>query len=96
MGFIFGLLVGAVAALLYAPKSGDITREELKVRSDELKRRADDLQRIAQRLADDAGVKGRELIDEAKRQWDATGARGSGSSAASRDTTTGGGSARQS
>src|SRR5437773_10303564 len=69
MGFIIGVLVGAVGALLYAPKPGDMTRDELRQRSDELKRRADDLQRVAQKLADDAQVKGRELIDEAKRQW---------------------------
>jgi gas vesicle protein len=74
MGFIIGLLTGAVVALLYAPKTGDITREELKVRSEELKRRADELQRVAQKLADDASVKGRELIDEAKKQWDSSGA----------------------
>ena len=74
MGFIIGVLAGAVVALLYAPKTGDITREELRVRSEELKRRADELQRVAQKLADDASVKGRELIDEAKRQWDASSA----------------------
>src|SRR5256886_16007815 len=72
MGFILGLLTGAVAALLYAPKTGDITGEELRVRTEELKRRADGLQKIAQKLADDASVKGKELIDEAKRQWDTT------------------------
>ena len=70
MGFIVGMLTGAVLALLYAPKTGDVTREELRVRSEELKRRADELQRIAQKLADDASVKGKELIDEAKKQWD--------------------------
>jgi gas vesicle protein len=70
MGFIIGLLTGAIVALLYAPKTGDITREELRQRSEELKRRADELQKIAQKLADDASVKGRELIDEAKKQWD--------------------------
>ncbi|HEX9268453.1 MAG TPA: YtxH domain-containing protein [Candidatus Limnocylindria bacterium] len=73
MGFIFGLLIGAVAALLYAPKPGDSTREELKVRADELKRRADELQRVAQKIADDVALKGREVIDDAKRQWDRTG-----------------------
>jgi gas vesicle protein len=70
MGFIIGLLTGAIVALLYAPKTGDITREELRQRSEELKRRADELQKVAQKLADDASVKGRELIDEAKKQWD--------------------------
>ncbi|HUG55926.1 MAG TPA: YtxH domain-containing protein [Candidatus Limnocylindrales bacterium] len=76
MWFIVGILVGAVTALLYAPKSGDITREELRQRTDELKRRADELQRVAQRMADEAQVKGRELVDEAKRQWDRTGGKG--------------------
>ncbi len=73
MGFVFGLLLGAVAALLYAPKPGDNTREELRLRADELKKRADDLQRIAQKIADDASVKGREIIEDAKRQWDSAG-----------------------
>ena len=62
MGFLIGLLTGAVVALLYAPKTGDMTREELRVRSEELKRRADELQKIAN-----------ELVDEAKRQWDKSG-----------------------
>ena len=78
MGFVFGLLLGAVAALLYAPKPGDNTREELRLRADELKKRADDLQRIAQKIADDASVKGREIIEDAKRQWDSAGSGRSG------------------
>ena len=70
MGFLIGLLTGAVIALLYAPKPGDITREELRARSDELKRRADELQKVAQDLSAQAQVKGRELADEAKRQFE--------------------------
>jgi len=73
MGFLIGLLTGAVAALLYAPKTGDMTREELRVRSEELKRRADELQKIANDLSQQAQVKGRELVDEAKRQWERSG-----------------------
>ena len=73
MGFVLGLLIGAVAALMYAPKTGDLTREELRARADELKRRADDLQRIAQKMADDVTVKGREVLDDAKRQWERSG-----------------------
>lgn len=73
MGFLIGLLTGAVIALLYAPKTGDLTREELRVRSEELKRRADELQKIANDLSQQAQVKGRELVDEAKRQWDRSG-----------------------
>lgn len=77
MGFFIGILTGAVLALLYAPKTGDITREELRQRTDELKRRGDELQRIAQDLSAQAQVKGRELAEEAKRQWERAG-KGSG------------------
>ena len=70
MGFLIGLLTGAVVALLYAPKPGDFTRDELRQRSEELMRRADELQRIAQEMSQQAQVKGREIVDEAKRQWD--------------------------
>ncbi len=70
MGFFIGVLTGAVLALLYAPKSGDITREELRQRTEELRRRADELQRVAQDLSQQATSRGRELADEAKRQWE--------------------------
>lgn len=73
MGFVLGLLLGAVGALLYAPKAGDSTREEWRMRADELKKRADDLQRIAQKMADDVSVKGREVLEDAKRQWESSG-----------------------
>ena len=73
MGFVLGLLLGAVGALLYAPKAGDMTREEWRARADELKKRADELQKIAQKMADDVSVKGREVIDDAKRQWESAG-----------------------
>jgi gas vesicle protein len=74
MGVIFGFLAGAIAALIYGPKLlGDNPRDELQLRADELKKRADDLQRIAQKIADDVSVKGREIIDEAKREWESAG-----------------------
>ena len=78
MGFLIGLLTGAVAVLLYAPKPGDVTREELRVRADELQKRADELQRVAQDLTSQAKVKGRELADDAKRQWETVGKRPGG------------------
>lgn len=83
MGFLIGLLTGAVAVLLYAPKPGDVTREELKARADELQRRADELQRVAQDLTAQAKVKGRELADEAKRQWETVGKKPGGGAGSS-------------
>jgi gas vesicle protein len=82
MGFFIGLLTGAVVALLYAPRPGEITREELRVRSEELKRRADELQKVAQDLSAQAQVKGRELADEAKRQWESVAKRPGGTGGA--------------
>ena len=78
MGFLIGLVAGAIAMFLYAPKAGDLTREELRLRSDELRRRADELERVARDLAGQAQVKGRELADEAKRQWEGAGKRSGG------------------
>ena len=91
MSFIIGALAGAVVMLLYSPKSGDITREELRVQTEELRRRAEELQKIAQKLADDASVKGRELIDEAKKQWESS----SPGRASTGSRSTPGGSAKQ-
>lgn len=74
MGVILAFLAGAVAALVYGPKLlGDNPRDELQQRADELKKRADDLQRIAQKIADDVSVKGREIIEDAKKEWDSAG-----------------------
>lgn len=82
MGVILAFLAGAVTALVYGPKVlGANPRDELQTRADELKKRADDLQRIAQKIADDVSVKGREIIDDAKKEWDSAGrAKTSGSS----------------
>ena len=97
MGFLMGLLLGALATLLYAPKAGDEMREEMRTRGDELKKRADDLQRIAQKLAGEAQTKGRELIDDAKQEWsgvgDATGAASGGTGGSTTGSTTRGGRA---
>ena len=94
MGFILGLVIGAVGALVYGPKIG-MSGDELRQRADDLKRRADDLQRIAQKMAGDVGSKGREVIDDAKREWDKSGTGGagtaSGGSAAGSTGTRGGG-----
>ncbi len=78
MGFLVGLLLGAVAALLYAPKAGDEMREEMRTRTDDLRRRADELQKVAQKLAGEAQSKGKELIDDARQEWSGTAGPGTG------------------
>lgn len=87
MGFLMGMLIGAVAALLYAPKAGDEMRVEFRTRADDLKRRAEELQRIAQKLTGEAQTMGSTLIDDAKEEWKATEA-GGGTTGTSGGTTT--------
>ncbi len=41
-GFGLGALIGALAGLLFAPKSGDETRDELNVKLKELKGKTED------------------------------------------------------
>ena len=65
--------VSIVSRLQGASAGDDSSREELRARSEELTRRAEDLEMIAQKLSHEASEKGRELIDEAKKQWDAPG-----------------------
>lgn len=50
LGFVLGALSGAAVALLYAPKSGDEMREELKEKSYELKDRAQEMGVDVERL----------------------------------------------
>lgn len=78
MGLLVGILIGAVAALLYAPKAGGDLRVDLRQRSDEFKRRTDDLQRVAQKVAGDAQTKGRELFDDVRQEWSSTSATDAG------------------
>lgn len=92
MGFLMGLLIGAVAALLYAPKAGDEMRVEFRTRADDLKRRAEELQRIAQKLTGEAQTMGSTLLDDAKEEWKAaeTGTGTGGASSKRTGTGTGG------
>ena len=68
--FIAGMGVGAVGALVFAPKSGEETREILKSKADEgkefLRKQAADLRENASGLATDIVEKGREAIDRQK------------------------------
>jgi gas vesicle protein len=97
MGVILAFLAGAVAALVYGPKLlGDNPRDELQQRADELKKRADDLQRIAQKIADEVSVKGREIIEDAKKEWDSAGGGTKTPGSSRTGGTSGGGSAGKS
>jgi gas vesicle protein len=71
-GFFLGAVVGAAAALLFAPSTGEETREQLRERGIEIKTRAGDTcveaQQRAKDMADDAGQRAKEMADEAKRR----------------------------
>ncbi len=60
--FLFGLGVGAAAGILFAPKTGDETREDLRLRAGEsrefLKRRSGELRVQAEQAID----RGREKV----------------------------------
>lgn len=75
-GFIFGLLagsaIGAIIALLYAPKSGRELRADIRAKTDELIDTADDaIQQARTRLpevASEAKKRSEEVITNAKTQ----------------------------
>ena len=60
-GFLFGGVIGAVLALLYAPKSGKETREDIKRRSREL------LEEMDEQLAD-VRTQAAKILDEGKKE----------------------------
>ena len=76
--FIVGLLVGgalgAALALLYAPQSGDESRDALKRKAEDLqdtaRRKAEDLQDTAKRKAEDLQGTATETYDKVKAQTD--------------------------
>ncbi|RMF69225.1 MAG: gas vesicle protein [Calditrichaeota bacterium] len=67
-GFLFGGLVGAVAALLYAPKSGKEVREDLRKMSAELKDDAETKLQLAQTRADALLAETKQKLEELRRE----------------------------
>jgi gas vesicle protein len=69
--FLFGLGVGAAAGILFAPKTGEETREELRLRAEEgreyLKRRSGEVRTQAEQAID----RGRGAIHSQKEQLSA-------------------------
>lgn len=68
VGFIVGGLTGAVAALLFAPQSGEETRAEIKERSIELRDRATAEAEEAWKYAEAAAIDARHKAEEFSRQ----------------------------
>ena len=79
-GFVIGGLVGAAAALLMAPQSGEETRAQIQERGIELQSKAQETMRDARLKADqmiaDAQERSKVLYDEQKSKLEATLAEG--------------------
>lgn len=77
-GFIFGLIaggaIGAVLALLYAPKSGRELRADIKAKTDELMDNAEEMMQSAKNrlpeMASEAKKRSEQVISSAKSQAD--------------------------
>ncbi|HEX2988870.1 MAG TPA: YtxH domain-containing protein [Chloroflexota bacterium] len=63
VGFLLGGVVGAAAALLITPRSGDETRDTIMERGIELKVKAEEVAARAMDEADDLFTKGRTVLD---------------------------------
>jgi len=67
-GFLVGALVGAAAALLLAPQSGEETRTLIREKGVELGHRAEDLSVEARRKAEDLQIQAKEKAEEIQSQ----------------------------
>ena len=68
VGFIVGGLTGAVAALLFAPQSGEETRAVIKERSIELRDKAAEEAETAWKRAEAAAIEARDKAEELTKQ----------------------------
>ena len=67
--FLAGLGVGAVVGVLYAPRSGDETREAIRSKAQEGGERARQTARRAREQAGDWVDRGREVLNQQKDQF---------------------------
>jgi gas vesicle protein len=65
-GFLVGALVGAAAAFLLAPQSGEETRTMIRERGVELGQRAEELSLQAKERAEEYQTKMQQAVDEGK------------------------------
>ena len=67
--FLAGLGVGAVVGVLYAPRSGDETRDVIRSKAQEGSERARQTARRAREQAGDWVDRGREVLNQQKEQF---------------------------
>lgn len=67
-GFFIGAIAGAAVALLFAPASGDETRDFIRQKSIELKHQADELAEEAAHHAEEIRTKSQAFLDEQKKR----------------------------
>lgn len=67
--FLAGLGVGALAGVLYAPRSGSETREVLRARAEEGRDYVRNRAREAREQAEDWAGRGREVVNQQKEQF---------------------------
>lgn len=67
--FLAGLGIGAVAGVLYAPRSGDETRQALRARAEDSREFVRDRARQAREQASTWADRGREVLNQQKEQF---------------------------
>jgi len=67
--FLAGLGVGALAGVLYAPRSGSETREVLRARAEEGREYVRNRGREAREQAEEWAGRGREVVNQQKEQF---------------------------
>ncbi len=63
-GFLLGAMAGTALALLFAPQSGELTRQQLKEQTVELKGRAETLSAQAREQAQELAARGKIVLEE--------------------------------
>jgi len=67
--FLAGLGIGAIAGVLYAPRSGEETREALRSRAEEGRDFVRERARQARQQASELAERGRDLLNQQKEQF---------------------------